>query len=405
MGRRYPHVLRVLMVGALYPPHYQGGYEVVWQSFAQHMRTQGHRVRVLCTDVRMSGVPLDAPEDEDVYRELDWRLHGYAPALGRFARYRRERHNAVVFVRHLEEMQPDLVMWWHMFGVSLGLLEQGRRRGPPALAVAHDEWPLYGPNHDVWVTTWRARPLSRAVVTRLTRLPAQIDVMGTATWSFNSQWLRDRVLCQAGKPARDLTSVVSPGIAPRLFREASVRDWSGRLAYVGRIDERKGIGVAIDALEHLPGATLTVTGGGDDNHLTELRLRAAERHVSNRVTFAPAVPRDRLAEVYTAADVVLFPVTWHEPWGLVPLEAMAVGRPVIATGTGGSAEYLRDGENALLVEPGDSQALGRAVQRLAREPGLRERLRAGGLRTAARHDESTFLDGLEREAERVATAR
>ncbi len=49
-----------------------------------------------------------------------------------------------------------------------------------------------------------------------------------------------------------------------------------------------------------------------------------------------------------AADALLFPVQWEEPWGLVPLEAMASGTPVVATGTGGSGEYLRDGDNCLV---------------------------------------------------------
>ena len=72
-----------------------------------------------------------------------------------------------------------------------------------------------------------------------------------------------------------------------------------------------------------------------------LRARAAGLDVR----FLGAKPRAELRDVYAAADVVVFPVQWNEPWGLVPLEAMSVGRPVVASGTGGSAEYLRDGEN------------------------------------------------------------
>ncbi len=94
-------------------------------------------------------------------------------------------------------------------------------------------------------------------------------------------------------------------------------------------------------------------------------------------------PREELPAAYAEADALLFPVRWEEPWGLVPLEAMAVGTPVVATGTGGSGEYLRDGENALVIgrdaEPSD---LSGALRRLAGDADLRRRLREGGIATA-----------------------
>ena len=74
----------------------------------------------------------------------------------------------------------------------------------------------------------------------------------------------------------------------------------------------------------------------------------------------------------------------------MPLEAMAVGRPVIATGRGGSGEYLRHEQNCLLVPVADPMAIAHAARRLASEPELRTRLRAGGLQTARRYTETGF---------------
>jgi glycosyltransferase involved in cell wall biosynthesis len=162
---------------------------------------------------------------------------------------------------------------------------------------------------------------------------------------------------------------------------APIQPWSWRLLYVGRIDERKGIDTAIRALEHLPAeATLRVVGSGDD--AAEQRLRAL---ADERVRFEGIIPRERLPQVYADADAVLFPVRWREPWGVVPLEAMGIGRPVVATGRGGSGEYLRDGDNALLFDAEDPAALARCLQRLAADEALRERLRDSGLQTARRH--------------------
>jgi glycosyltransferase involved in cell wall biosynthesis len=106
--------------------------------------------------------------------------------------------------------------------------------------------------------------------------------------------------------------------------------------------------------------------------------------VGERVTWLGPQERAALPDLYAAHDAVLFPVVWEEPFGLVPLEAMGIGRPVIATGRGGSGEYLRDGENCLLHPAQDSVALTDAIRRLQGDEVLRARLREGGLVTASR---------------------
>ena len=86
----------------------------------------------------------------------------------------------------------------------------------------------------------------------------------------------------------------------------------------------------------------------------------------------------------------------HEAFGLVPLEAMASGCPVIATGVGGSSEYCLDGVNCLRVPPGDPVALARAVQHLAQSQDLHRRLVEGGLRTARAFTLDRQAAGIER---------
>jgi glycosyltransferase involved in cell wall biosynthesis len=173
---------------------------------------------------------------------------------------------------------------------------------------------------------------------------------------------------------------------------------------VGRIDERKGIGTAVEALAHLPDqARLTVLGSGDERYMAELRELCARTGVRERVGFGLR-PRDELPAAYAEADALLFPVRWEEPWGLVPLEAMAVGTPVVATGTGGSGEYMRDGDNALVVgrEAGPEE-LAAAVRRLAEEPALRRRLRENGMATAAGFTERGYNESIAAALERAAS--
>jgi glycosyltransferase involved in cell wall biosynthesis len=131
-------------------------------------------------------------------------------------------------------------------------------------------------------------------------------------------------------------------------------------------------------------------GAGDDAYRADLTRLAEKLGLRDRVRFETH-SRNELPGVYASADAVLFPVNWDEPFGLVPLEAMAIGRPVVASGAGGSAEFLEDGANCLLYSPADDpEPLADAVRRLAGDENLRTRVRSGGAATAARLDETAF---------------
>jgi glycosyltransferase involved in cell wall biosynthesis len=224
---------------------------------------------------------------------------------------------------------------------------------------------------------------------RLARIPTRVDFPRSAHYVFVSDFVRDR----SGIP-RERTDVAHSGIHPDFLDPAEPRDWLWRLLYVGRLDERKGIETAIEALRDLPQAELRVVGDGDERERRRLQEIAAP--FGDRVEFAGQVDRPGLLAAYAAADAVVFPVRWEEPWGLVPLEAMARGRPVVGTGRGGSSEYLRDEDNCLLFPAGDAGALAAAVRRLADDPALRERLRDAGVRTASSHLATGFDDAVER---------
>jgi glycosyltransferase involved in cell wall biosynthesis len=391
--------MRILTVGNMYPPHHQGGYELVWQVAVRYLRARGHEVRVLTSDHREPGA--EEEQDEGVHRDLRWywRDHDF-PRRGRLERYRLERANAATFELHVAKFRPDVVSWWAMGGMSLSLIERARRSGLSACAVVCDAWTLYGPEVDGWLRMFAGRPGATALAERLGGTPASLDLPALGPCLFLSNALLD----DARREWPDLDAEVHHRGPDRdLFPSAAPRpDFGWRLLYAGRVERRKGIATAIEALAELPEATLEIYGRGDPEHLEELRAEAGRLGVADRVRFGDG-PREELAEVYARADAVVFPVAWPEPWGLVPLEAMSVGRPVVATGTGGSGEYLRDGENSLLFDPeAGAPALAAVLQRLADEPELRERLRVGGEETVARLERDSFELAVERLCERAA---
>ena len=391
--------MRILTVGSLYPPQHLGGYELVWQAAVRALRDAGHDVRVLATSTRFPGVHA-AEEEEDVHRDLRWYWSDHVfPRLSPHERLRLERHNHAVLGRHLADLRPHLVSWWHMGGMSLSLLERVRRQGLPALGWVNDDWLLYGPLVDQWTSALARRRALRLPAERLTGIPAAPDLDRAARWIFCSDATRRSAAAVLSRPQK--TAVLHQGVAPEFRPAPDAGSWQGRLLYVGRIDPRKGLATLLEALDILPGHRLRVVGGGDPEE--EARLR--ELADPARVTFEGRVTRSELPTVYASADAVVFPVEWDEPYGLVPLEAMAVGRPVVATGKGGSAEYLEAGANALLFDAGNAASLAQAVSRLASDPDLRARLRAGGLRTAERLTEAAWTAAVVAEHEAAVGRR
>jgi glycosyltransferase involved in cell wall biosynthesis len=381
--------MRILAVGNMYPPHHFGGYELVWRSAMEAARAEGHDVRVLTTDLDTGATE---PDDPGVFRELRWSWHDHDfPALGVRGRVALERHNARVLDRHLRELEPDVVSWWSMGGMSLSMMERVRRRGIPAVAFVHNEWLDYGRKVDGWSYPFATRFRALApLAERLAGVPARIDLNRAARYVFVSEATRRRTLVLDGIDLES-SGVAHSGIDPAFIDPQPEQEWRWRLLYVGRLDEHKGVHTAIEALAHLPPeAVLTIVGGWDEAEQWRLTELARRLGVSERVNFDGQRSRDELPAAYRDCDAVVFPSIWDEPWGLVPLEAMGQGRPVVATGRGGSGEYLLDGENALLFEAGDARALAAAVERLARDPTLRARLREAGLATAPRYTESHF---------------
>ncbi len=379
--------MRVLVLSNLYPPRALGGYELSCRDVVDRWRAAGHEVLVLSGDAPVGeGAAGDDPSHVRPVLQLYWEDHRILnPPLRQ--RWVIERSNTRALEDVLADFRPEVASVWNMGAMSMGLLSRLGRRGIPVVSVICDEWPFYGPRVDAWLRPLAGRPRLARVIGSLTGLetrPPPLDDLGPAL--FVSDWLR-RVVRERSSWAFPDSAVVPSGIDPADFPLVQPEDREGfswRLLSVGRIDPRKGFEVVIRALPLLPPeATLEIIGGGEEAHRLELAGQAARLGVADRVRF-DVVPRSELSGRYRAADAVIFPSAWEEPFGLVPLEAMASGTPVVAVPSGGSAEFLAEGANCLTFPPGDAPALAAALGRLAGDGALRSALRAGGQATAAR---------------------
>src|SRR4051794_10126663 len=173
---------------------------------------------------------------------------------------------------------------------------------------------------------------------------------------------------------------------------AEARTRPHRIAYVGRLVSRKGIGNVISALEHVPDCELVIAGGPPIAELAgdpeAARLRAlAERHdVTDRVLLRGRVGREELPALLRSADA-LVTVPWYEPFGITPLEAMACGVPVVASAVGGLIDTVVDGVTGRHVPPRDPRRLAEVLREMLSDPDtLAEQGKAGARRTRQLYD-------------------
>jgi glycogen synthase len=374
--------MRILVLSNLYPPTAVGGYERMCRDVVERWRAGGHEITVLTTT--FGGVAQ--LQEPGVRRQLHLYWNGeeiVCPPL--LQQIRIERANQRALARTLRAVRPEVVSVWGMGCLSLGLLSTIIDRRLPLVYVVGDDWLVYGR----WADCWSRRlddhaPRVRRLA-RLLRLPGAPDAVGASgAFRFVSEFTRRRAEEVAGmKMSR--VAVVAGGIDHTDFPPAvpRYRSWRWRLLCVGRLERAKGFDAAIRALRELPSEAALTIVASVGSYRDELVRLTRQLGIAERVQWQERCDRSELGPRYRSADVLIFPSTGTEAFGLVPLEAMACGTPVVATGAGGSAEFLAADENCVLVPPDSPTAIAGALRRLAEDAELRRRLVRAGVETAA----------------------
>lgn len=193
-----------------------------------------------------------------------------------------------------------------------------------------------------------------------------------------------------------IVQVVAPGVDLDRFQPGDRNQARGRLRLaidgplvvaVRRLDPRMGLDVLLAAWtsvrEAMPGARLVIVGEGKER--PRLEAMAAERDLGDEVVFLGRVDESTLVDCYRAADVTVIPTTSLEGFGLVVLESLACGTPVVVTDAGGLAETVTGLEPTTVVPAGDAEALATGLLKTLGDPSAtpgRDRCRAH----AQRHD-------------------
>lgn len=245
----------------------------------------------------------------------------------------------------LEDFKPDVVHAHKLYPqLSVSPVVTAARYSVPVVQTAHDyEFVAASTIDDTggWYDRDETRFAYRLLNTVLFRIKRAVHVPRVSTWITVSQDLAGVYRRRGGIESRTLPNFVVPGgsVPPRTAR-------SGAL-FVGRLSPEKGVEQAVELARRQPTLPVTVAGAGPLAGM----LRDATAALPN-LSFEGVLDSAAVEQRMRSSLLVLMPSTWREPAGLVALEAMRAGTPVVAYDHGGIAEYIRAGGGGRLSPPG-----------------------------------------------------
>jgi phosphatidylinositol alpha-mannosyltransferase len=342
-----------------------GGVQVHVRELSAHLRERGHEVTIL------------APGRHGGKRDDAWIVGRAIPVRGNgsVARISFGPQVAMVVARALKEARPDVIHVHEPLVPSVSMHAVLNAKAP-VVATFHSN---VGRERMSSVWFKLAAPMVRPVWNKLAR---RIAVSEAARHSVTSRMGDDELL------------IVPNGVNVNRFAAAkAAKLGAGRhVLFVGRLEERKGFRIAVEAFAQLAGVypdlhMLVVGDGSERDAVDDL-----EPPVRARVEMLGRVDDDRLASYLRGADLYIGPATGGESFGIVLAEAMAAGLPIVASDISGYRDVARNGVEAVLVPPGDAGALVAAVRMVLDDPGLARSLGESGVKRAQDYAWDTVTD-------------
>jgi glycosyltransferase involved in cell wall biosynthesis len=421
--------MKILLITNGYPPHRWAGTETYTAGLAEILKSRGHRVSVLCVGKWDEGPShFNGSAGEEYHGVAVDRLNfNWTKAADPFRSLYDNPLTAQYLGQVIRENKPDLVHVTSCETLSASILPVIKQAGIPCVLTLTDFWFLCprinllkddGSVCDGQTTAWqclkcqasqskiyrwprRFLPESTvaSVLTGISKHPAITRQRGLRGLVGDMQRRKD-FLAQAIQLAdvritasafvRDLYQ--KNGMSPILVRPYGhdltwLKDFSGkttspnlRIGYIGQISHVKGIHILLEAFNKLDRRyqekiSISIYGNLEHNIQYSSRLKALANG-NKSIQFCGIYPHEKSGSVFANLDVLVVPSVWFD-FPLIIYEAFATGTPVIASNLGGMAEAVSHDHNGLLFESGNSQDLGKQIERCLEETDLLAKLREG----------------------------
>jgi glycosyltransferase involved in cell wall biosynthesis len=378
--------MRIVMTILRFKPAIGGGEEHVFQ-LSKRLVDRGHDVIVYTSDLETHYPRISYLNRETIrqryYRGVQVRRFH---ASSTFKRY----PSLKGYFRELMKENCDLIHA-HGFGYFTSdcsaLISTVRRI--PLVLTTHGFFPVTRPTHPALDSLYVA--MSRNWVLKVSKKILSIS-------DSDARQFRRLVAPQK-------VTVIRNAVDTKFWSEPGSRvtrfcDESGPIiGAVGRVTSAKGFQLLIKAtpsiLREMPNAKVSIVGK-DFGYLPELERLTEEIGVSHSVSFLGELSDEQLKEFYRVCSLIVVP-SLHEAFGIVALEAMASGTPLVASDMGGLAEIIKDGTNGLLFKSGDSNALADAVISLLKHPEMAEMIGRNNERDSMKYSWDRTAELVEKE--------
>ncbi|MFN8668543.1 MAG: glycosyltransferase family 4 protein [Gemmatimonadaceae bacterium] len=353
-----------------------GGVQIHIRQLTKHLQERGHEVLVLA--------PGEAPGRHEhvhiVGRTFTTWSNGSTAQISFSPSTMRE------LAAQMRGFSPDIVHVHEPFAPAIGLAAT-KHAPAPVVGTFHSYYPRESPEGRIYTAI---APLLRPTWNRVHQ---RIAVSQAARHSAK------------GRMGKGDVKILPNGIEVERFADAApARDVpAGRkLLFVGRLDPRKGLPFAMRAFIKLahryPDVSLIVVGDGPQRDA----IKEVPKELRGRVHMKGKVTYEALPTYHRASDIFVSPATGAESFGIVLVEAMAAGLPVVASNIPGYRDVARNGRESVLVAPSNADALAEGIAHLLDHPEERARLGANGAQRAQAYAWEHIIDELELVYERLS---
>jgi glycosyltransferase involved in cell wall biosynthesis len=375
----------------------RGGAERVMFEEMEWLHERGDTVRVFSRKNDIS----TGLRDEDLFPpKVDFQSTSALTKISTAVNIIHNRRSGGLFRQFCERSQPDIAHCHNIYaGLTTAMLDVCRSIGIPSILTLHD-YKLICPTysslcHGTVCTACEGGKFYHCLLKRCHKSSYQASLVSTVESYFNrwfgkylqahfivvpSRFMFDRMI-KNGIPSQKLRYIPN-GVAHQRFSPV----YDGRyLLYVGRLAREKGLRTLIEASAG-SGVDLRIVGDGPEREPLQQWVKDCR---ADHISFLGYQSGAQLRDTIGGAAIVVVPSEWHENASMVILEAMACGKPVIASRMGGIPEQVEDGQTGLLFDAGNVEGLRHAIQTLVSDP---ERRRYMGCAARQRVEEHFSLD-------------